>query len=175
MFLQHQSSLFRGRYYNGQCLLLKCSQKVILSLNLQTVCLVLSSSIHLLFLLFSGLTPTCSLNSLPDEVILQIFSRVSLRQVLCTIKHKSEKFLQVKPLFFIMEDFWPWHVVYKTVLWKHHYSTCSTFQGFNKTQLFKRFEERDRSGIYVNQLQQICPFLGHFLSNMPPTFNTKLF
>ena len=91
MFLQHQSSLFRGRYYNGQYLLLKFSQKVILSLNLQTVCLVLSSSIHLLFLLFSGLTPTCSLNSLPDEVILQIFSSVSLHQVLCTVKHKSAK------------------------------------------------------------------------------------
>lgn len=95
MFLQHQSSLFRERYYDGQCLLLKSSKKVILYLNLWTVCLVLSSSIHLLFILFSGLTPTCSLDSLPDEVILEILSRLSLHQVLCTVAQVSKRFYRL--------------------------------------------------------------------------------
>lgn len=95
MFLQHQSSLFRERYYDGQCLLLKSSKKVILYLNLRTVCLVLSSSIHLLFILFSGLTPTCSLDSLPDEVILEILSRLSLHQVLCTVAQVSKRFYRL--------------------------------------------------------------------------------
>lgn len=93
MFLQHQSSQFRERD-NEQCLLLKSSKKVILSLNLWTVCLVLSSSIHLLFILFSGLTPTCSLDSLPDEVILDILSRLSL-QVLCTVAQVSKRFYRL--------------------------------------------------------------------------------
>ena len=35
--------------------------------------------------------------------------------------------------------------------------------------------ERLAGSTHVNQLQQICPFLSHFLSNMPPTFIIKLF
>lgn len=92
MFLQHQSSLFRERYYNGKWLLLKSLKKLILSLKLWTVCLVLSSRIHLLtfsFILYSGLTPTCFLDSLPDEVLLQIFS--SFHQVLYTVARVSKR------------------------------------------------------------------------------------
>lgn len=73
----------------------KSAKKVILSLNLWTVCLILSSSIHLLFILFSGLTPTCSLDSLPDEVILEILSRLSLHQVLCTVAQVSKRFYRL--------------------------------------------------------------------------------
>ena len=96
MFLQHQSSLFRERYYNGKWLLLKSSKKLILSLNLWTVCLVLSSSIHLLtfsFIPYSGLKPTCFLDSLPDEVILQILS--SFHQVLYTVARVSKRFYRL--------------------------------------------------------------------------------
>ena len=37
------------------------------------------------FFLLSALPPTCSLNSLPDEVILQILSGLSLPEVQCTV------------------------------------------------------------------------------------------
>ena len=125
MFLQHQSSLFRERYYNEQCLLLKSSKKVILSLNLWTICLVLSSSIHLLFILFSGLTPTCSLDSLPDEVILDILSRLSLHQVLCTVAQVSKRFYRLShhsSLWRIFEHYiWFTKVRLKTPLFNMQY------------------------------------------------------
>ena len=65
---------------------------------------------YLLFTLFSGLTATCSLTSLPDEVILKIFSILSLHQVLCTMGRVSKRF------YWLTHHFSLWRV-FKYDIW----------------------------------------------------------